>query len=109
MREPVFSFEGPEGVKVEVFDESSTYAYQNIFYVKLRVEGTFAGSGEKFARTLEKMGVFAEDLEATKAALIDSFKATALPYLLKSGFASRLKEAKEAEKSRKKGVGGYRS
>jgi hypothetical protein len=103
------SIEGPDGVRVEIWDESAPYAYSNIFWVKLRIVGCFPGVSEPFERRLEKMGVFAEDLEATKRGLVDSFKNSALPYLTRSGFGEKMKAIREKKESPKpKGVGGYR-
>ena len=86
-------FEGPNGVQVEVRDETRAYGYQNIFTVKLRVEATFPGREETFVRHLEKLGVFAEDLDKARGALIESFRKTGLPYLFREGFGEQLTRA----------------
>jgi hypothetical protein len=103
------SIETPGGVRVDIYDESVPYAYSNIFWVKLRIVGCFPGSDEPFERRLEKMGVFSEDLEATKKTLVDSFRKSALPYLAKAGFGEKMKAMRDKKESPKpKGVGGYR-
>jgi hypothetical protein len=95
----------PEGVRVEIRDLTCNYAYQNIFKVTLEVTATFPGTDEVFERKLEKMGVFAEDLDATRRQLVEAFKATGLPYLTKQGFANRLDKAKKAKRPRATGYG----
>ena len=69
-------FNGPNGERVEVRDETHTYGYQNIFTIKLRVEATFPDSEEQFVRHLEKMGVHADDVEQARSELIEAFRQT---------------------------------
>ena len=93
---------------VEIRDLTRNYGYQNIFKVSLAVTATFPGTDEVFERTLEKMGVFAEDLDESRRLLMEAFKETGLPYLLKQGFANRMDMVNKAKPPRPTGYGGYR-
>lgn len=77
---------------VEVFDESSPYAYANLFHVKLRVVARFEGVDEPFERALERMGVQEAELARVKEELLAHFRAGTLPYLGHPGFPARLAE-----------------
>jgi hypothetical protein len=90
----------PEGVRVVISDLSRNYGYQNIFEVRLKVTATFPDADEVFERMLEKMGVFEEDLDATRDQLVATFKETGLPYLASADFPKRLKAKREAERPR---------
>lgn len=106
MSETTFAaFEGENGAKVEIFDRSTQYAYKNIYYVRLKVEGRFPGREEVFERTLEKMGVFEEDLDSARAELVGSFRKTVLPYLMREDFGGRLAEARKKERPKATGYG----
>ena len=106
VKAPFETLTTPEGVRVEIRDLTRNYGYQNIFKVSLQVSATFPGTDESFERTLEKMGVFAEDLDTTRRQLIEAFKQTGLPYLMKQGFANQLEIAKNAKRPRATGYGG---
>ena len=104
-KDPLETITTPEGVRVEIRDLTCNYGYQNIFKVTLEVTATFPGTDEVFERKLEKMGVFAKDLDATRRQLVEAFKATGLPYLTKQGFANRLDIANKAKRPRATGYG----
>ena len=104
--EPFARFDGPDGLRVEVFDESRHYGYRNLYIVALRVAASFPGSGERFERTLERMGVFEEDVAAARAELLENFRRNGLPYLFREGFAQKLAEARQRKKPKKSGYGG---
>lgn len=103
--EVIAVYEGENGVRVEVRDLTAPYAYKNIHHVRLEVCATFADCGEKFCRTLEKMGVFEEDLASAKEELLASFRETVLPYLRREDFARRLFEARCREEVKAFGYG----
>lgn len=104
--EPFARLDGPEGVRVEVFDESRRYGYKNLFTVALRVCVSFPGGGERFERTLERTGVFEEDVAAARSELLDNFRVNGLPYLFRKDFAQKLALARGREKPKKIGYGG---
>ncbi len=99
---PLAVFEGGNGVKVEIFDRTSNYAYSNIHHVKLEVVAGFPATDERFTRTLEKMGVFDEELEQTKAELIGAFKTNGLQYLLRDGFGEKLAVRRDAQTAKRR-------
>lgn len=103
--EPVRSFTGERGTKVEIRDLTRAYAYKNIHHVVLEVTASFSGTDEKFTRTLEKMGVFDEDLEITKKELMDAFEQNGLSYLMRPEFPIKLKAALEKNSGPKTGYG----
>lgn len=96
---PLAVYEGAEGIHVEVHDESTPYAYSNLFHVKLRVVARLPGE-EAYERPLERMGVYDEDLARVQADLLRNFETHALPYLLRSDFPLRLAERREREKAK---------
>lgn len=108
MSEALFGkFTTPNGAEVEITDLTQPYGYQDVFWVRLEVmvnyplnEGT-----ETYRRTLEKMGVRAEDLEAAREELVASFRETVLPYLSRPDFGEKLKNAREREKPAAVGYG----
>jgi hypothetical protein len=104
--EPFALLDGPEGTRVEVFDETRPYGYKNLFTVALRVVATFPASGERFERTLERTGVFEEEVAAARAELLDNFRVNGLPYLFRKDFAHKLALARGREKPKKSGYGG---
>ncbi|PLX41606.1 MAG: hypothetical protein C0608_05125 [Deltaproteobacteria bacterium] len=108
-KNPYLSFTGPAGVVVDLYDLTKPYAYENIFHVKMLAVGSFPSTEETFEKQLEKMGVFKEDLEATKAELAAHFEKTTLPYLFKEDFADKMVAQKAAARTKSKGIGGYRS
>ncbi|NTU59972.1 MAG: hypothetical protein HGA98_02810 [Deltaproteobacteria bacterium] len=95
--EPYAAFGERPGVRVEVFDESKTYGYSNLFQVKLRVVALFAGSDERYERTLEKLGVLDHDVARVRDELLAGFEARALPYLSRSDFAEKLADRRRQE------------
>lgn len=94
---PYRVFEGPGGATVEVYDLTSAYAYQNIFWVKLKIVGRFPGFEQTFERVIERMGVFEEDLERVREEMLASFRETGLAYLFRPDFAKKLSEAQKAK------------
>lgn len=104
--EPFALLDGPDGTRVEAFDESRPYGYKNLFTVALRVCASFPGSGERFERTLQRMGVFEEDVAAVRTELLENFRRSGLPYLFREGFAQKLTAARQREKPKKSGYGG---
>lgn len=101
------SFTTENGAQVEITDLSQPYAYANIFHVKLKVEARYqcGGAIETFTRTLEKMGVYAEELDRTRNELTEEFKKNVLPYLCRGDFAEKLKIAREKETAPATGYG----
>jgi len=87
---PLARFEGENGAVVEIFDQTRPYGYQNLFVVRLAVRGSFPGGEERFERLLERMGVYEEELDAARKALVEEFQTTALPYLFRADFSERL-------------------
>lgn len=104
--EPVACISGPTGAIVRVYDRTKPYAFKNIFHVKLEIEAEFPGTGEKYTRTLEKMGVLEEDLEKSRTELLENFKKSALDYVLSPEFPSRLSSHREKGKKTASGYGG---
>ncbi len=102
---PIAEFTGENGVKVEVFDRSRTYAYKNIYHVKLDVVARVPGCAEPFTRKLEKMGVFEEQLAETVKGLLESFEKTGLGYLMRPDFAERYAAHCEAKAPNAAGYG----
>jgi hypothetical protein len=80
----------PAGVEVGVRDETAPYGYSNIFTVRLRVRIGTAGAPVAHERVLERMGVYAEQVEAVRAELLDGFCARIAPYLGRPGFGESL-------------------
>ena len=107
--EPHVRFTDPGGVVVEVFDLTKPYAYENIFHIKMLAVGRFPTTEEIFEKPLEKMGVFKEEIEVSKEALVKHFEETTLPYLFKAGFAEKMVARRAQMRSKSKGIGGYRS
>jgi len=85
-------FSGDNGVAVDVYDESSTYGYANLFRVRLRVVAQVPGCLQPHERTLERLGVPAEDVERSQRDLLEHFRENALPYLLRPDFPLRFAE-----------------
>lgn len=86
-------------MRVEVRDESSPYAYSNLWHVKLRVVAHFLDN-EAYERVLERMGVFDQDRDRVRSELVDTFEATALPYLFRPDFPQRAAERRRREKDK---------
>ena len=80
----------PHGVEVQVRDETAAYGYSNIFTVRLRVRIGMAGGPVAHERMLERMGVYAEQLETVRAELLAKFRAQIAPYLARPEFGERL-------------------
>jgi hypothetical protein len=99
------TFNGPSGEIVEIWDRSVHYAYKNIYLVRLGVKGTFPNSDALFMKTLEKMGVFDNELEKARQELIANFEKTVLPYLGREDFLEKLEEKKRNEKPKASGYG----
>jgi hypothetical protein len=83
---------GANGVQIEVCDESAPYVYANIFHAKLRVVARIPGSNECYERTLERMGVYVDELDRARSELLAGFENTTLPYLLEPDFPARFAE-----------------
>lgn len=97
---PLATYEGAGGSVVEVHDESAPYGYANVFHVKLRVRARYSGTDEPYERLLERMGVQDGDLERVRSDLLRSFEATALGYLLRPDFPSRLAARRQAARAK---------
>ena len=97
---PLARYRGPNGVEVEIRDETSPYAYANIFHVRLRVEARVPGAAEPYGRQLERVGVYSEDLAQAQRELIEAFESRSLPYLFSNVFPRRFAEHLERKKSK---------
>lgn len=102
---PIKTYEGENGVRVEVYDLSSPYGYRNIFHLRLSVVARFKDMTETFERTIEKMGVFEEELEKTKGELLTSFEETGLPYLFRHDFPAKFCDSLAKDKGKACGYG----
>jgi hypothetical protein len=96
---PLATYGEEGGVRVEVHDESTPYAYSNLFHLRLRVVARQAGEEEAYERLLERMGVADVDRARVRDELLGSFEATALPYLLRPDFSRRFAEHRERSTS----------
>lgn len=93
------------GVLVVLSDHTSHY-FGGYYHVRINVTadvplsaGSFAGESEYqdavgrlgnsacFSRTLEKMAVAEEEIDAVRQQLLDSFDTNVLPYLMRADFA----------------------
>ncbi|MBI5446842.1 MAG: hypothetical protein HY900_37210 [Deltaproteobacteria bacterium] len=90
--EVVALFEGENGARVVVYDETRPYGYANLFHARLRVVGSFGEGGERYERVLERLGVLDSELAVARRDMLENFKASALPYLLRPEFPRRLSE-----------------
>lgn len=86
---PLVSYDAGGGARVEVFDESRTYGYANLFQVRLRVCACFPGAGEPYERVLERLGVLQADVPRVRGELVEEFARNALPYLQRADFAQK--------------------
>lgn len=103
--EPFRVYVNEGGTRVEIRDLTRNYAYKNIHHVVMEVTAAFPGTDETFTRTLEKMGVFDEDLEKTKEELINAFVENGLAYLMRPEFPEKLEAAREKSVGPKTGYG----
>jgi hypothetical protein len=104
---PLCAYDLADGLRAVVRDETRHY-YGGYFHVTLRVEadvtlvaGWFEspalfedacgrlGSTIRFCRTLEKMAVPGDEVDAVKQDLLSSFESNLLPYLARPDFPSR--------------------
>jgi hypothetical protein len=90
---------GPNGVEVEIWNETAPYAYANMFHVRLRVDARVPGAAEPYRRRLERIGVYSEDLVRAQRELIAAFESQSLPYLFSTEFPRRFAEHLERKKS----------
>jgi hypothetical protein len=97
---PLAVYEGEGGVRVEVCDESTPYAYSNLFHVKLQVVARFPGEEEAYERLLERMGVYDVDRKRVREEMLRNFEANALPYLLRRDFPRRIAEHRQRSKAK---------
>ncbi|MDW7709767.1 MAG: hypothetical protein SCH98_04770 [Deferrisomatales bacterium] len=100
MSSPHAAFAGENSVRIEVRDETATYAYADLFHVKLRVSAWIPGEDEPYVRNLERAGVRAPDLEVIRARLLADFERHALPYLLRPDFPRRWVEHRSRARTR---------
>jgi hypothetical protein len=94
----VARYRGPNGVEVEVRDETVRYGYANIFHVRLRVEGRVPGAPGPYLRRLERMGVYEHGLDRVRGELLAGFESQSIPYLFSAEFPRRF--ARHLERQR---------
>ena len=116
---PIRAYDLTDGLRAVIRDETSHY-YGGYFHVTLRVEADVPlsaawfespalfedacgrlGSTIRFYRTLEKMAVPAEEVDAVRSSLLESFESNVLTYMSRPDFPSRfaLSEYGKAVKS----------
>lgn len=91
-KEAVARSEGPNGVRVEIHDESSPYGYANLYRVSLRVVAKVPGAEAPYERSLDRLGVSGGDLASVRDELLARFRRNVLPYLFSPEFPRRFSD-----------------
>ena len=90
--------EGPNGVVVELVDETEPYGYANLLRAAVRLRAHVPGAGRPFEHRVERVGVGADEVDAVRGAFTERLRRNLLPYLFRPDFPDRFRRHHESRR-----------